>query len=188
MPMIPAKKYSSRMELYRRLLRGRDYMDSFSGVPVHLGGSCREGVSFPVSFSSVVSGGLSRDAEPIPAAKTADKRPAAPGTRRAERDGCLSGGWLRECYLLQRAFPAQLWVFATRIPSAEKRLAITWHRYSCLCSSDLQVNPSINDRQIDSVLARAFSVPDALGQTWFCRKYVGTGKAMLHASLKYWKK
>ncbi len=34
--LIPAKKYSSRMELYRRLLRGKDYMDSFSGTPVHL--------------------------------------------------------------------------------------------------------------------------------------------------------
>jgi AraC family transcriptional regulator len=33
---IPAKKYATRVELYRRLLRGKDYMDSFSGGQVHL--------------------------------------------------------------------------------------------------------------------------------------------------------
>jgi AraC family transcriptional regulator len=34
--LIPAKKPSTRMELYRRLLRGKDYMDSFFGARVHL--------------------------------------------------------------------------------------------------------------------------------------------------------
>jgi AraC family transcriptional regulator len=33
---IPAKKLSTRVELYRRLLRGKDFMDSFSGGQVHL--------------------------------------------------------------------------------------------------------------------------------------------------------
>lgn len=33
---IPAKKYATRVELYRRLLRGKDYMDSFSGGQLHL--------------------------------------------------------------------------------------------------------------------------------------------------------
>ena len=35
--LIPAKKFSTRMELYRRLLRGKDYMDSFLGARAHLG-------------------------------------------------------------------------------------------------------------------------------------------------------
>ena len=33
---VPAKKVSTRMELYRRLLRGKDYMDSFYGGEVQL--------------------------------------------------------------------------------------------------------------------------------------------------------
>jgi AraC family transcriptional regulator len=33
---IPAKKSSTRIELYRRLLRGKDYLDSFWGDQVHL--------------------------------------------------------------------------------------------------------------------------------------------------------
>ncbi len=33
---IPAKKPSTRLELYRRLLRGKDYMDSFFGAQVRL--------------------------------------------------------------------------------------------------------------------------------------------------------
>jgi AraC family transcriptional regulator len=33
---IPAKKCSTRAELYRRLLRGKDYMDSFSAGHLHL--------------------------------------------------------------------------------------------------------------------------------------------------------
>ena len=33
---IPAKKHSTRVELYRRLLRGKDYMDSFCGGQRHL--------------------------------------------------------------------------------------------------------------------------------------------------------
>jgi AraC family transcriptional regulator len=33
---ITAKKYSTRVETYRRLLRGKDYMDSFSGGQLHL--------------------------------------------------------------------------------------------------------------------------------------------------------
>ncbi len=35
--LIPARKFATRMELYRRLLRGKDYMDSFFGAHVHLG-------------------------------------------------------------------------------------------------------------------------------------------------------
>lgn len=147
--LIPAKKYSSRMELYRRLLRGKDYMDSFSGAPVHLGEVAENACLFPVSLPSVISCGLSRDTQPIPATKAASKRPAAPGTRRAEHNRCLPGGWLRERYLLQRAFPAQLWVFATRIPSAEKRFAIERHRHSCLYAPAIpRANPNINERQI----------------------------------------
>jgi AraC family transcriptional regulator len=34
--LIPAKKYSTRIELYRRLLRGKDYMDSFFAGPLGL--------------------------------------------------------------------------------------------------------------------------------------------------------
>ncbi len=33
---IPAKKYSTRLELYRRLLRGKDYLDSYFAGCVHL--------------------------------------------------------------------------------------------------------------------------------------------------------
>jgi AraC family transcriptional regulator len=48
--LIPAKKYSSRMELYRRLLRGKDYMDSFSGTPVHLGEVAESACLSPYHF------------------------------------------------------------------------------------------------------------------------------------------
>jgi AraC family transcriptional regulator len=48
--LIPAKKYSSRMELYRRLLRGKDYMDSFSGTPVHLGEVAENACLSPYHF------------------------------------------------------------------------------------------------------------------------------------------
>jgi AraC family transcriptional regulator len=34
--LIPAKKVSTRLELYRRLLRGKDYMDSFFEARVRL--------------------------------------------------------------------------------------------------------------------------------------------------------
>jgi AraC family transcriptional regulator len=48
--LIPAKKYSSRMELYRRLLRGKDYMDSFSGTPIHLGEVAENACLSPYHF------------------------------------------------------------------------------------------------------------------------------------------
>jgi AraC family transcriptional regulator len=47
---IPAKKYSTRVELYRRLLRGKDYMDSFSGCPVHLEEIARQACLSPYHF------------------------------------------------------------------------------------------------------------------------------------------
>jgi AraC family transcriptional regulator len=47
---IPAKKYSTRVELYRRLLRGKDYMDSFSGSPVHLEEIARQACLSPYHF------------------------------------------------------------------------------------------------------------------------------------------
>ena len=48
--LIPAKKYSSRMELYRRLLRGKDYMDSFSRTSVHLGEVAENACLSPYHF------------------------------------------------------------------------------------------------------------------------------------------
>src|SRR5580698_4806204 len=44
--------------------------------------------------------------------------------------------------------------------------------------------PSSTNDGFSSMQTRAFSVPDALGQTWLCRKYVGTGKAMPRVSRK----
>ena len=48
--MIPAKKYATRVELYRRLLRGKDYMDSFSGVQVHLEEVAKQACLSPYHF------------------------------------------------------------------------------------------------------------------------------------------
>jgi AraC family transcriptional regulator len=48
--MIPAKKYSTRLELYRRLLRGKDYMDSFSGGRIHLEEVSRQACLSPYHF------------------------------------------------------------------------------------------------------------------------------------------
>jgi AraC family transcriptional regulator len=47
---IPAKKHSTRVELYRRLLRGKDYMDSFSGAPIHLGEVANQACLSPYHF------------------------------------------------------------------------------------------------------------------------------------------
>ncbi len=47
---IPAKKYSTRIELYRRLLRGKDYMDSFSGAQIHLGEVASQACLSPYHF------------------------------------------------------------------------------------------------------------------------------------------
>jgi AraC family transcriptional regulator len=47
---IPAKKSSTQIELYRRLLRGRDYLDSFFGAPVHLVDVAREACLSPYHF------------------------------------------------------------------------------------------------------------------------------------------
>jgi AraC family transcriptional regulator len=47
---IPAKKHSTRVELYRRLLRGRDYMDSFSGGQVHLDKVAHQACLSPYHF------------------------------------------------------------------------------------------------------------------------------------------
>jgi AraC family transcriptional regulator len=47
---IPAKKPSTRLELYRRLLRGKDYMDSFSGDEIHLEEVAREARLSPYHF------------------------------------------------------------------------------------------------------------------------------------------
>jgi AraC-like DNA-binding protein len=48
--MIPAKKRSTRLELYRRLLRGKDYIDSFSGGRVHLEEVSRQACLSPYHF------------------------------------------------------------------------------------------------------------------------------------------
>jgi AraC family transcriptional regulator len=48
--LIPAKKFSTRMELYRRLLRGKDYMDSFFGANVHLEGVAAKACLSPYHF------------------------------------------------------------------------------------------------------------------------------------------
>jgi len=47
---IPAKKHSTRVELYRRLLRGKDYMDSFSGGQVHLDKVAHQACLSPYHF------------------------------------------------------------------------------------------------------------------------------------------
>jgi AraC family transcriptional regulator len=47
---ISAKKPSTRLELYRRLLRGRDFMDSFFGVEIHLEEVAREACLSPYHF------------------------------------------------------------------------------------------------------------------------------------------
>jgi AraC family transcriptional regulator len=47
---IRAKKHSTRVELYRRLLRGKDYMDSFSGDPVHLAEVATQACLSPYHF------------------------------------------------------------------------------------------------------------------------------------------
>jgi AraC family transcriptional regulator len=47
---VPAKKYATRVELYRRLLRGKDYMDSFSGGQVHLDEVARQACLSPYHF------------------------------------------------------------------------------------------------------------------------------------------
>ena len=48
--MIPAKKYATRVELYRRLLQGKDYMDSFSGGQVHLEEVAKQACLSPYHF------------------------------------------------------------------------------------------------------------------------------------------
>ncbi len=47
---IPAKKHSTRMELYRRLLRGKDYMDSFFEGQLHLGAVADQACLSPYHF------------------------------------------------------------------------------------------------------------------------------------------
>lgn len=47
---ITAKKYSTRIETYRRLLRGKDYMDSFSGGQLHLEKVAHEACLSPYHF------------------------------------------------------------------------------------------------------------------------------------------
>jgi AraC family transcriptional regulator len=47
---IPAKKSSTRLELYRRLLRGKDYLDSFSGTQVRLAEVANEACLSPYHF------------------------------------------------------------------------------------------------------------------------------------------
>jgi AraC family transcriptional regulator len=47
---IPAKKPSTRMELYRRLLRGKDYMDSFFGEPLRLAEVANQACLSPYHF------------------------------------------------------------------------------------------------------------------------------------------
>jgi AraC family transcriptional regulator len=47
---IPAKKSSTQIELYKRLLRGRDYLDSFFGAQVHLADVAREACLSPYHF------------------------------------------------------------------------------------------------------------------------------------------
>jgi AraC family transcriptional regulator len=47
---ITAKKYSTRVETYRRLLRGKDYMDSFSGGQIHLEEVAHEACLSPYHF------------------------------------------------------------------------------------------------------------------------------------------
>ena len=47
---IPAKRPSTRAELYRRLLRGKDYMDSFFGAQVHLAEVASEACLSPYHF------------------------------------------------------------------------------------------------------------------------------------------
>jgi AraC family transcriptional regulator len=48
---IPARKSATRVELYRRLLRGRDYMDSFFGGDVRLAEVAREACLSPYHFN-----------------------------------------------------------------------------------------------------------------------------------------
>ena len=47
---IPAKKLSTKIELYRRLLRGRDYLDSFSGAETRLDKVASEACLSPYHF------------------------------------------------------------------------------------------------------------------------------------------
>jgi len=47
---IPAKKLSTKIELYRRLLRGRDYLDSFSGGETRLDKVASEACLSPYHF------------------------------------------------------------------------------------------------------------------------------------------
>jgi AraC family transcriptional regulator len=47
---IPARKPATRVELYRRLLRGRDYIDSFFGAEVRLAEVAREACLSPYHF------------------------------------------------------------------------------------------------------------------------------------------
>ena len=47
---IPAKKPSTRVELYRRLLRGKDYMDSFFGDPLRLAEVANQACLSPYHF------------------------------------------------------------------------------------------------------------------------------------------
>ena len=47
---ITAKKSSTRVEIYRRLLRGKDYMDSFSGGQIHLEEVANEACLSPYHF------------------------------------------------------------------------------------------------------------------------------------------
>jgi AraC family transcriptional regulator len=47
---IPAMKPATRLELYRRLLRGKDYMDSFFGGQLHLDEVAREACLSPYHF------------------------------------------------------------------------------------------------------------------------------------------
>jgi AraC-like DNA-binding protein len=47
---VPAKKYATRIEIYRRLLRGKDYMDSFPGERVHLQAIASEACLSPYHF------------------------------------------------------------------------------------------------------------------------------------------
>jgi AraC-like DNA-binding protein len=47
---IPAKKPSTRLELYKRLLRGKDYMDSFFGVQMRLAEVASQACLSPYHF------------------------------------------------------------------------------------------------------------------------------------------
>jgi len=131
--MIPAKKRSTRLELYRRLLRGKELHGLVLGRPSPPGRGFQPSLSFALPFSQAVSRSISRDAEPIPPTETPSKRDKAPRTRRAKRHERLPRGRFREHHLVQRTIPPQLRIFPTRIPlpKASARstgLAVTSHR------------------------------------------------------------